>query len=223
MPPLRLLPSRDAAAPLAPPHRPAPACVPLPDRVQVRIGLVSDTHLPMRLRRLPPALFTALDGADLVLHAGDVGDLAVLDQLSRIAPAIAVHGNDDTPAAHQELPYQQVIAVAGVRILLWHSHYADPEEERASCQDEELLPKLAWISGRARHAGATVAIFGHWHIPLSYDADGVLLVNPGASAPANFVERQLVQTAAVLFVDADQRPHVTHVDLSAPERPYARW
>lgn len=191
-----------------------------PDRVLARVGLVSDTHLPPRLRGLPPALFAALDGVDLILHAGDVGDLVVLDDLSRIAPVTAVHGNDDTSAAHQELPYQQVIAVAGVRILLWHGHYADPDEEHASRHDERLIPKLDWIAARARRARATVAIFGHWHIPLAYRSSDVLVVNPGALAASGFVERQLVQSAAVLFVDANQGAHAVHVDLSAPERPF---
>lgn len=191
-----------------------------PDRVRLRVGLVSDTHLPPRLRTLPPALFDALDGADLVLHSGDVGDLTVLDDLSHIAPVVAVHGNDDTPAAQQELPYQLVVAVAGVRILLWHGHYADPGEEHASRRNEELLPKLAWIAARARRAGATVAVFGHWHIPLVYRDGDVLLVNPGALAPSGFTERQVVQTAAALFVDVGRQVHVAHVNLAAPAQPY---
>jgi len=68
------------------------------------LGLISDTHLPDRLRALPPEVFDALDGVDLILHAGDVGTLAVLDQLSTIAPVVAVHGNDDSAEAIRELP-----------------------------------------------------------------------------------------------------------------------
>ena len=64
---------------------------------EVTFGVLSDTHLPKRLRRVPDAVFRVLQGVDLVLHAGDVNDLSVLDSLSQIAPVIAVHGNDESP------------------------------------------------------------------------------------------------------------------------------
>ena len=65
-------------------------------RHMMRIGLISDTHMPERWPRLPSCIFSLFDGVDLILHAGDVGELWVLDELSLIAPVIAVHGNDDT-------------------------------------------------------------------------------------------------------------------------------
>src|SRR5690554_1327395 len=102
------------------------------DRIRLRIGLVSDTHSPQRCEKLPGALFSALSGADLILHAGDVGNLDVLDQLSKIAPVVAVHGNDDSEEAVRELPEQQIVTIGGIRILLWHSHYPNHEEEMAS-------------------------------------------------------------------------------------------
>ena len=58
------------------------------ERLAACFGLVSDTHLPERLSRLPAALFEVLRGVDLVLHAGDIGELRVLDELSRIAPVV---------------------------------------------------------------------------------------------------------------------------------------
>jgi putative phosphoesterase len=103
-----------------------------PRQVIARIGLVSDTHMPERCAQLPPTLFDVLDGVDLLLHAGDVGELWVLDRLSTIAPVIAVHGNDETEDAEQALPYSQVVTVTGQRILLWHSHCPDWQEEMPS-------------------------------------------------------------------------------------------
>ena len=132
----------------------------------VRIGLVSDTHMPMRLRELPAPLFTALRGVDLLLHAGDVGKLSTLDELSELAPVVAVHGNDDSEEARQFLPYKTVVPCAGERIFLWHSHYEDRQEEFASREGDEIVPKLHRISPEAAAAGAHVAVFGHWHIPL---------------------------------------------------------
>lgn len=112
-------------------------------RVVACIGLLSDTHLPERLAALPPALFAVLRGVDLVLHAGDVGELGVLDCLSAIAPVVAVHGNDESANARRELPYQQIVTLAGQRLVLTHAHYPDRAEELASRRDDSWAPKLA--------------------------------------------------------------------------------
>jgi putative phosphoesterase len=191
-----------------------------PQRVAAAIGLISDTHMPQRCLALPEALFALFAGADLLLHAGDVGELWVLDQLSRIAPVVAVHGNDDTRMAQRELPYQQTVTVAGQRILLWHSHYPDRVDEMESRRDNALVPKLARSVARAKRAGARVAVFGHWHIPLVYQADGVLVINPGSLAAGNAITRLLRQTVAWLFVRDDGVPFVCHVDLAQPDRPF---
>jgi hypothetical protein len=94
-----------------------------PETIMACVGLIADTHMPDRLAELPRAIFDVLRGVDLLLHAGDVGELRVLDELSVIAPLVAVHGNDETAEAQRELPYQQVIAIAGQRIVLTHAHY----------------------------------------------------------------------------------------------------
>lgn len=186
----------------------------------MRIGLVSDTHVPQRCRRLPPALFDALAGVDMILHAGDVGELAVLDQLGAIAPAAGVFGNDDSAEARRTLPYQLVVSAAGRRVLLWHGHFEDRTEEAASRAGDAFEPKLARIAAQAQAAGAQIAVFGHWHIPLVRRMDGVLLVNPGAVASGNEVTRQLRQTAALMTVAEGADPEVTHIDLTVPDQAY---
>lgn len=191
------------------------------ERVAARIALIGDTHIPQRCLGLPPVIFDLFAGADLVLHTGDVGELWVLDQLSRIAPVVAVHGNDDSRDARRELPYQQVVSVAGVRILLWHSHFPDRIDELESRRDDQIIPKLERSLERAKRAGARVALFGHWHIPLVFEAEGVTVVNPGALAPGNAVTRQLRQTVAWLFVRDDGVPFVCHIDLAQPDGPFA--
>jgi putative phosphoesterase len=191
-----------------------------PDSVVARIGLISDTHMPERCAALPPALFDVLSGADLLLHAGDVGELHVLDRLSDLAPVIAVHGNDDTAESQRELPYQQVIIVAGQRILLTHSHHPDREEELAARRIDAWQPKLARWAAMGQRAGATIVVFGHTHIPMAHIHDGVLLINPGAIASGGYVTRQRVRTVATLLIRADGTPLVTHVDLDAPGQPY---
>jgi uncharacterized protein len=183
-------------------------------------GLISDTHMPLRRRFLPPNLADVLEGVDFLLHAGDVGELWVLDQLSAIAPVFAVHGNDDTQDAQRELPFQQIITIAGRRILLWHSHFPDREEEIAFRKDDDLHRSLQRSVDQARRAGAKVVVFGHWHIPLVYRVDDLLLINPGALASGNEFTRMLRNTVALLFVEQSGNCHVTHIDLANPAAPY---
>lgn len=190
------------------------------DQIVARIGLISDTHMPQRWPTLPTAVQTVFQDVDLILHAGDVGELWVLDQLSAIAPVIAVHGNDDTKDAQRELPYQQVITVAGQRILLWHSHFPDRVDELDSRRGDDLPPKFERSVERARRCGAQTVIFGHWHIPLVYEEAGVQVINPGAIASGNPFLRQVRQTVALLFLCTDGTAAVCHVDLAQPERIY---
>jgi putative phosphoesterase len=189
------------------------------DHIRACVGLISDTHLPQRLAALPPAIFDVFAGADLILHAGDIGELRLLDQLSRCAPVVAVHGNDESAEAKRELPYQQFVAVAGQRILLWHSHFPDRIDEMLS-RDEPLPPKLLRSVQRAQRAGARIAVFGHWHIPLVYEHDGVTVINPGGIASGNSISRQLQQTVALLFLLTDGEHRVRHVDLAQPRRSF---
>ncbi len=188
--------------------------------IATTIGLISDTHFPLRCEVLPPTLFDVLQGVDLILHGGDVGELRVLDQLSALAPVIAVHGNDDTAEAQRELPYQQIITVGGRRILLWHSHYPERQDELASRVDDALPPKLARSVERAQRAGAEIVVFGHWHIPFTYVQDGVLVINPGALASGGFLDRQLHKTLALLYLAHDGRTAVVHVNLTPPAQPF---
>src|SRR5512146_1047555 len=80
-----------------------------------RIGLISDTHGLLRAEALD-----ALSGSDLIVHAGDIGDPAILERLSRIAPVTAVRGNNDTGAWATVLPHAARLAVGSRRILVIH-------------------------------------------------------------------------------------------------------
>ena len=190
----------------------------LPEQVVARIGLISDTHMPQRLAALPLAIFDVLDGVDLLLHAGDVGELWVLDLLSTIAPVLAVHGNDDTDDAQRELPYQHLVTVAGQRILLCHSHHPDRAEELASRRVDDWGPKLERWSAMGIRAGAGIVVFGHTHIPMALRHNGVLLANPGAIASGNATTCQRRQSVALLFVCKDGTSAVAHIDLATPEQ-----
>ena len=190
-----------------------------PDQVQACLGLLSDTHMPARWPQLHETLPQIFKDVDLILHAGDVGDLWVLDELSRIAPVVAVHGNDEPVETPQMLPEKQIVTVAGQRILLWHSHFSDRVDELESRRSQEMRPKLERIARHGKRVGAKLVHFGHWHIPLVCEIEGVTLVNTGAIASGNLTTRQLIQTVAILYVLDNGRFHITHIDVNT-QKPY---
>ena len=181
----------------------------------MRIGLIADTHYPQRLAALPNTIFAAFKDVDLILHAGDVGSLEVLDKLSEVAPIIAVHGNDETPEAQRDLPYQQMISIGGQRLLLWHSHFRDRIDELASRKVSTWENYLERGFERAKRAGADIVVQGHMHIPMVLRRDGILLINPGGVASPNFFTRQRLKSVAILEPFAE--PSVQHIRLDTAE------
>jgi putative phosphoesterase len=182
-------------------------------RIIASLGLISDTHFKDRLFELPHNLAQLWQGVDLLLHAGDVGDLSVLDHLGRLAPVVAVHGNDEPEGTTRALPGQQLIAVGGLRLLLWHSHYADPVEEKAN-RPGAWGPKLERIANHGREWRARVVVYGHTHVPMTSRHDEVVLVNPGALASGSFFTRQQLPSLARLHVFEDESCEVVHFNLA---------
>jgi putative phosphoesterase len=191
-------------------------------RVAACLGLIADTHMPDRCFGLPPSLFEVFRGVDLILHAGDVGQLAVLDELSAAAPVAAVHGNDERyEEAPRELPYQQVVSISGHRLVLTHSHFPDLAQEMEARRDDRWGPKLARRAGFGHRAGARIVVYGHTHVPTNVEYEGVWLVNPGALASGGLHTRPRCQTVALLYLRDDGVPFAVHVDLAQPDRPFA--
>jgi len=120
------------------------------------IGIISDTH-----GRLPQAVSKAFKGADLIIHAGDIGELEILRSLENIAPTIAVRGNMDMGKWARQLPEKEVIEISQTVLCVLHDVYR-----------LELEPKSA-----AYHA----VINGHTHRPLVEKKQGVLYLNPGSA------------------------------------------
>jgi uncharacterized protein len=140
----------------------------------MRVGVVSDTHNLLR-----PRVLERLAGCERILHAGDVGDLEILEELRRIAPVEAVRGNTDAGAA-AALPESLAGDLAGLPFRMVH---------RREDADPAWMPRLRLL------------IFGHSHRPeLEWRGD-CLLLNPGACGPRRF---RLPLTLAILTV-ADQR------------------
>ncbi len=129
------------------------------------VGLISDTHGLVR-----PAVFAALAGVELILHAGDVGGPDVLAELGAIAPVLAVYGNTDPPGV-PGLEAERVLTVGGVLVHVSHGH------ELGRPTPERLLAAYP----------QDVLVYGHTHRQLVVRApDGRLVVNPGAAGPRRF-------------------------------------
>ncbi len=143
------------------------------------IGLISDTHGLVR-----PRVHEALAGVELILHAGDVGGDEVLDELSLIAPVVAVYGNTDAPGDPR---LREAIdrTIGGVTIHVSHGH------EVGSPTPARLLARYP----------AQVIVYGHTHRQHVAAMDGRLVVNPGAAGARRF---KLEPSVARLTIEHEQ-------------------
>jgi putative phosphoesterase len=125
------------------------------------IGLISDTHGLLR-----PEAVLALDGSELIIHAGDVGKPEILDHLRAIAPVFAVRGNIDRGDWSSRLPMTAVVEAGGVRVYVLHDIH-----------ELDLDPGAA---------GFGIVVSGHSHKASREERAGVLYVNPGSAGPRRF-------------------------------------
>ncbi len=152
--------------------------------VSTTVGVISDTHGLVR-----PEALAALSGSGMILHAGDVGDRAVLEALETIAPVVAVRGNVDRGRWAERLPDREVVPLGSALVYLLHD---------VSTLDVD--PSVA---------GFAAVVAGHSHRPGFERRQGVLFLNPGSAGPRRF---RLPVTLARLHVeDGDLRPEI--VDL----------
>jgi uncharacterized protein len=146
--------------------------------------VLTDTHISRRARRLPEQLVPYLKRADLILHAGDLIEASLLDELALYAPVRAVRGNVDLPEV--DLPETLEFYLGGVRVAMVHD----------SGRREGRRRRLA-----RRFPDARVIVFGHSHVPFLEDEDGLLLLNPGSPTDKR---RQPRHTFALLWVEEGQ-------------------
>ncbi|MBI3242068.1 MAG: metallophosphoesterase [Chloroflexi bacterium] len=161
--------------------------LPLPESGTLKIGVVADTHLPDRLLSLPSQLFTALDGVDLILHAGDISNPKALRELERVAPVIAVLGNRDIwYQANWSLPLDRVIEVGAVRIGLTHGHggLRGYVREKLFYYTVGFHLESFIAAAQARFSDVQAIAFGHSHHPFNERRGQVLMFNPGSVSPS---------------------------------------
>jgi putative phosphoesterase len=132
----------------------------------MEVAIVSDTHLPRGTRALPAACVERLRAADLIVHAGDLMTLPVLEQLRGYGDVAAVHGNADDAAVRGVLPARLDLDLEGARLVVVHN--GGPAARR--------LERM-----RGRFPGADAVVFGHSHLPLHETGrDGFQIFNPGS-------------------------------------------
>ena len=127
----------------------------------MRVGVISDTHGLLR-----PEAVAALNSVDHILHAGDVGDPAILDALAAIARLTAIRGNIDRTGVCAGLPKTEIVELGGSTVYMLHS-----------LDDLDLDPVAAGIG---------IVVSGHSHQPLIERRKGVLYLNPGGAGPRRF-------------------------------------
>lgn len=176
----------------------------------MKIGLISDTHIPEAMPELPHQVRTVFAGVDLILHAGDLHSLDVLNWLEEIAPVLACRGNGDDGSGGREVVPEDprlrdslVTSGAGYKIGLVHD-VLDPEE----------FPK--WPIERTMECyfgvKTNMIVCGHTHVEGIKQYDGVLVINPGSPTfPHNYAAQP--GTVAMLELEENRGGRVTVYDL----------
>ncbi len=179
----------------------------------MRIGLLSDTHIPEACRLnsqfasdlLWPALVETFRGVDLIFHAGDIIELSVLDWLENIAPVLSARGNHDTHLPEDpRLKETHVLNFHGFRVGLIHRF--DPD-------DEFLERHINYYFNQS----LDIVVFGDTHLDMVARRDGVLLVNPGSPTYPRNMSTRLGTVGILEITESNSQAHILQLKpASAP-------
>lgn len=157
-----------------------------------RLLLLADTHVPVRARNLPAAVWEHVAAVDVVVHAGDWVAASLLDALERRSNrVVGVHGNNDGPDLRERLPEVAVLTLDGVRVVVVH--------ETGPSRGREVRARSHWPD-------ADLLVFGHSHIPWDTTFAGLRLLNPGSPTDRR---RQPFATYLTARLDAGRVEDVT--------------
>ncbi|HEY48891.1 MAG TPA: metallophosphoesterase family protein [Dehalococcoidia bacterium] len=153
----------------------------------MRIGLISDTHIPEAAQAIPPQVLEVFKGVDLILHAGDIFISSVLDELQAIAPVLAARGDDDYQLKDERVQEVQYLTLEGMTLFLTHSsqYWARNLIEHPEKHGLEKAPDIV--------------VFGHTHRDTVMTVGKSLLVNPGSATFPNYQLR--LGTVALLDIN----------------------
>lgn len=139
----------------------------------MKIGIISDTHIPVNASELPGDLVKALKGCDMILHAGDLIELSVIESLEKISKTEAVCGNMDSAKVCSKLQNKKIISACDKKIGLMHG-YGNPDNLVSILKEEFSAQK------------PDIIVFGHSHVPMNKYIDDILFFNPGSATDTVF-------------------------------------
>lgn len=135
----------------------------------MRIGVISDTHIPDKCEHIPEVVLNAFKRVDLIVHAGDIVNLEAIDELKSVCPKIvAVAGNMDSQAVIKKFPVKEVFEISGFKLGLMHGRGAP-------------INLMELLKDAFKTDDPDIIIFGHSHKAMNKFVDGVLFFNPGSA------------------------------------------
>lgn len=153
----------------------------------MKIGVIADTHIPERKRILPSRVLDIFSSVEIVLHAGDITGIQLLQQLQeQVSLTFAVYGDADPPEVRNFLQELQVLEFGGRRVGLIHGQRDSGTEFRAKLNrwirrdpyNPEYIEYLL-----SRFADVDAIVFGHTHVPYAKTHNGIFFFNPGSIIP----------------------------------------
>jgi hypothetical protein len=135
----------------------------------LKIGVISDTHIANKSEHIPGIILDVFKQMDMVMHAGDMVDLRVIEELKSVCPkVVAVAGNMDLEAVKKKYPVKELLEISGHRIGLMHGGGSP-------------LKLVELLKEAFKNDNADIIVFGHSHKPMNEFIDGVLFFNPGSA------------------------------------------
>jgi uncharacterized protein len=160
----------------------------------MKVGVISDTHVPTITKALPPVIFDIFKDVDLILHAGDIVEMSVLEELSALAPVEAVAGNMDDEEARIRLPYKKIITLGKYKAGLIHGKF------KIDVQKEMI---------RKEFTDVDLIVYGHSHTPFWGKVNGIYYLNPGSPTDKRYAPYNSV---AVLEAGDDLKAEIFRID-----------
>jgi putative phosphoesterase len=176
----------------------------------LRIGLISDTHIPEARKTLWPQVYEAFDGVDMIMHAGDIHELYVLDSLEEVAPVYAARGNGEDggggrPVQPEDarVKYAWMLQLEGMWIGL--THYVPMPERPPN------FTLARWLERFFPERTPDVIVSGDTHREQIAEVQGVLCVNPGSPTYPHNYDTQFGTIGFLELADSEARPSVWQI------------
>lgn len=161
----------------------------------MKIGVIADTHIPTTVQALPESVFELFQEVELILHAGDIVELSVLEELGKLAPVEAVFGNMDSPEVRSNLPEKKILELGKFRVGMIHGKYHLSEQQDRICEQFDDVDLI---------------IFGHSHRPFWGRVNGVYLLNPGSATDYIHTSEN-----SVALLELGDEPHAEIVTIQS--------